>query len=282
MLIPMVDLLKRAKKEGYGVAAPNVQGEDTVRACIQVAEELNAPMVIDLNYFVHADNFVEFCQKTVDLINASRIPMAFNLDHGRNFDELMWAIRGGMSSMMIDRSMASYEENVAATKEAVKMAHPLGMSVEAELGHVGVALNYEVDGYTNLTDPAEAKKFIEETGVDCLAVAVGNAHGPYRGRIPEFRFELMKQLSEACGDTPLVMHGSSGSGDENLKGAVACGVTKYNICNDLLTNARVVLLDAINNDKIKSPYDYHKYFIQGYKDALTHCVKILGGEGKAW
>lgn len=276
MLVPMKDLLVKAKKEGYGITAPNVQGEDTVRAVISVAEELNAPMIIDLNHHVHPDNFVEFCQKTVDLINASRIPIAFNLDHGKTYAELMFAIRGGMSSYMIDRSQTPFEQNVRETQEAVKMARPLGMSVEAELGYVGRANNYEVDGYTNLTKPEEAARFIKETDVDCLAVAIGNAHGLYKNRTPDIRFDLLAEIAEACGDTPLVMHGGSGTGDENLYRAVRNGISKVNLCNDLFMAARRALEAGIASKEDHRPYEYHRYFIEGYKEQLRHFVKLFG------
>ena len=227
MLVTMADILKKAKAEGYGVTAPNVQSEDTVRAVIKVAEELNAPMIIDVNAFIHPD-LPWFINMIRELASLSPVPIAINLDHGRTYEDVMLGIRSGCTSVMVDRSSLSYEENVEQTKEVVKMAKALGISVEAELGHVGMGSNYEVDGVSNLTEPEAAARFIKETGVDCLAIAIGTAHGRYKGT-PHIDFERLAKIVEACKDTPLVLHGGSGTGDENLARAVRNGIQKVNL-----------------------------------------------------
>ena len=238
MLVTMKEILDHAKKGGYGVTAPNVQSEDTVRAVLEVAEEYHAPMIVDVNAFIHTD-LPWFIHMIRDLAEKVSVPVAINLDHGKSYEDIMLAINSGFTSIMVDRSSLSYEENVEQTKEVVKMCRPLGISVEAELGHVGMGNNYAVDGVNNLTVPKEAADFIKETGVDCLAVAIGTAHGRYTGT-PHIDFERLKQLVEACGDTPLVLHGGSGTGDENLRKAVQSGIQKVNLATELIVAKEIV------------------------------------------
>ena len=159
MLVTMKEILDHAKKGGYGVTAPNVQSEDTVRAVLEVAEEYHAPMIVDVNAFIHTD-LPWFIHMIRDLAEKVSVPVAINLDHGKSYEDIMLAINSGFTSIMVDRSSLSYEENVEQTKEVVKMCRPLGISVEAELGHVGMGNNYAVDGVNNLTVPKEAADFI--------------------------------------------------------------------------------------------------------------------------
>lgn len=278
MLVSMAELLKKARAEGYGITAPNVQSEDTVRAVIAVAEELRAPMIIDLNYHANPD-IVYLGRIITDLAERATVPIASNLDHGKTFEEIMWGIRAGLTSVMVDRSSLSYEENVRQTKEVVKMCRPLGISVEAELGHVGMGDQYEVDGKQNLTDPELAARFIEETGVDCLAVAVGTAHGRYIGT-PHIDFERLEEIVKACGDTPLVLHGGSGTGAENLARAVKNGVQKVNLNTDLFQGGREKL-----NEVFVDPYykglNIMPTFMEGYREKLAYYVKLFGQDHRA-
>lgn len=279
MLVTMAEILNRARAEGYGVTAPNVQSEDTVRAVIKVAEELNAPMIIDVNAFIHTD-MPWFVNMIRELSEVSPVPIAINLDHGKTYEDVMLGIRSGCTSVMVDRSSLSYEENVEQTKEVVKMAKALGISVEAELGHVGMGANYAVDGVNNLTEPEEAAKFIKETGVDCLAVAIGTAHGRYKG-VPHIDFERLAKIVEACGDTPLVLHGGSGTGDENLARAVRSGIQKVNLATELVVAGKEELVKFFEDPNFDK-WQLIPTFIKGYSDRLAHYVKLFGQDGKAW
>ena len=278
MLVTMAEIMNRARAEGYGVTAPNVQSEDTVRAVIKVAEDLNAPMIIDVNAFIHPD-LPWFIQMIRELSELSPVPIAINLDHGKTYDVIL-GIRSGCTSVMVDRSSLSYEENVEQTKEIVKIAKALGISVEAELGHVGMGSNYEVDGVSNLTEPDQAAKFIQETGVDCLAVAIGTAHGRYKGT-PHIDFERLAQIVEACGDTPLVLHGGSGTGDENLARAVRSGIKKVNLATELVVAGKEELVEFFKDPNFDK-WKLMPTFIKGYSDRLAHYVKLFGQDGKAW
>ncbi|MBQ9592931.1 MAG: class II fructose-bisphosphate aldolase, partial [Lachnospiraceae bacterium] len=205
--------------------------------------------------------------------------VAINQDHGATFEQAIWAIRAGMTSIMVDRSTLPYEENVRETKLAVKLAHSIGLSVEAELGHVGQGNNYEHDGKNALTEPEEAVRFIEETGVDCLAVAIGTAHGAYVGT-PHLDFERLVAIKKATNNFPLVLHGGSGTGDENLAKACRLGINKVNISNDLVKQASIDVqaADLTGNHA----YDIWKILKGGYKKALIAKIKLFGSEGKAW
>ena len=279
MLVTMKEILDHAKRGGYGVTAPNVQSEDTVRAVIEVAEKYNAPMIIDVNAFIHPD-LPWFIHMIRGLASAASVPIAINLDHGRSYEDIMLGINSGFTSVMVDRSKLSYEENVAQTKEVVKMCKPLGISVEAELGHVGMGNNYEVDGVNNLTDPEEAAKFVEETGIDCLAVAIGTAHGRYKGT-PHIDFERLEQIVQACGDTPLVLHGGSGTGDENLRKAVKTGIQKVNLATELIVAGKEELEEFIKDPNFDK-WQLIPTFKRGYMNRLGHYVELFDQAGKAW
>jgi len=178
---------------------------------------------------------------------------------------------------MADRSTLPYEENVAQVKLLAEIAHAAGVSIEAELGHVGQGSNYAVDGVSSLTDPDEARRFIADTGVDCLAVAVGTAHGAYIGT-PKIDFDRLQAIDEACG-TPLVLHGGSGSGDDNLHKSCTMGVAKVNIVTDIILLTYQSVLDGDfsgNNCHKMYPAMY-----QANKDAVLHCFEITGSTGRA-
>lgn len=279
MLVTMKEILDRAKAGGYGVTAPNVQSEDTVRAVIEVAEKYNAPMIIDVNSFIHPD-LPWFVSMIRDLAEKSPVPIAINLDHGKTYEDIILGIRSGFTSIMVDRSSLSYEENVTQTKEVVQMCKVLGISVEAELGHVGQGQNYDYDGVNNLTDPQEAARFIEETGVDCLAVAIGTAHGRYVGT-PHIDFERLAEIVAACKDTPLVLHGGSGTGDENLAKAVRSGIQKVNLATELIVAGKEELEEFIKNPNFDK-WQLIPSFKKGYMDRLGHYVTLFGQNDKAW
>lgn len=279
MLVTMKEILLHAKENNYGVTAPNIQNEDMARAVVRVAEKCNAPMIIDINSWVHPDIpwLVNFCR---DLAIRSTVPIAINLDHGKNYHDMILGIRSGFTSIMVDRSSLPYEENVTQTKEVVKMCHELNISVEAELGHVGQGEQYDTDGISNLTVPEEAAQFIKETGVDCLAVAIGTAHGRYSG-VPHIDFDRLAKIVELCPDTPLVLHGGSGTGDANLKKAVHSGIQKVNLATELVVAGRDTLAKFIQNSKFDK-WELMPSFIKGYSDKLEHYVRLFDQADKAW
>ena len=174
----MKEILDKASAGNYAVAAPNCWTELDVRAVVDAAEEMKAPLILDIAYPANPDLFL-LCQIAHYFAQRARVPMAINLDHGKEKKEILEAFRCGFTSVMIDRSACPFEQNVREVKEIVDLAHPLGISVEAEVGHVGMADQSETEDGEALTEPEMAAEFIRLTGIDCLAVAVGTAHGAY-------------------------------------------------------------------------------------------------------
>lgn len=277
MLVKISEILKRAKQEAYGVPALAAVDELTCRACIEAAEQMNSPLILlcmdngnkDMNYYGRIMN--DFAART-------KIPMATTFDHSMTFESALRGIRAGFNTIMVDRSQLPYEENVAQVKEIVRIAHAVDVEVEAELGHVGIGENYAIDGVSCLTIPDEAVKFAAETGVDCLAVAIGTAHGAYKSE-PKLRFELLKELAQKV-PVPLVLHGGSGTGDENLMKACKEGICKVNVANDLYRGAyNLVVSDGMAGNRV---YNLLSVLSDGYRETAVHFMKVLGSMGKAF
>ena len=280
MLVTMKEILDRASKENYAVAAPNVEHELNARAAIEAAENMRAPLILDVSHDLTADVVFEGMILR-ELARQATVPIAINLDHGASLQQVVRAINGGFTSVMIDRSAYPYEKNVEDTREVVKVAHQIGISVEAELGHVGQADNYDVDRNAALTEPEIAARFVEETGVDCLAVAIGTAHGAYpRGFKPYLDFERLKEIKEACNGLPLVLHGSSGTDIEDLRKVCAMGINKVNISNDLCRAACEAAQSAdFTGNKA---YGIWECVREAYRKKLEEMIVVYGSAGKAW
>ena len=234
MYVSMKDILMHAHKHNYAVMAVNSVNMEMARAVIEAAEEEHSPIIINIGVgqmakLAHPTEMVPMIKAMAERAN---VPVALNLDHGQKFSDMVDAIHWGFSSVMIDASSYPYEENVKRTSTIVSLAHPKNICVEGELGHVGQAAdgdNSRDDLYTNVE---QAVQFVKETGVDALAVAIGTAHGNYpKGYVPVLDFERLAELKKAL-DMPLVLHGGSGSGEENIRKAVAGGINKINVCTD--------------------------------------------------
>lgn len=234
MLVNMKDMLNNASRDGYAVMAVNSVNMEMVRAVIEAANEEHSPIIIQMGNMqmtklAHPDDIVPLVR---NLAERADVPVCLNLDHGGSLEVELMAVHKGFTNVMIDASSLPYEENVRRTRMIVELAHAKGISVEAELGHVGQAADGDgktADLYTNVE---QAKDFVERTGIDALAVAIGTAHGKYpAGYVPKLDFERLAELKEAL-QMPLVLHGGSGSGEENIRKAVAGGINKINVCTD--------------------------------------------------
>ena len=216
-----------------------------------------------------------------NLAKDATVPIAINLDHGGDISEIYRAIQAGFTSVMVDRSTLSFEENAKQVKEVVDIAHSIGLSVEAELGHVGQAEQYDVDRDAALTSAEDAVKFIEMTGVDCLVVSIGTAHGIYpKGFVPYLDFDRLAEIKKATNHFPLVLHGSSGTDNESLAKACSMGINKINICGDLCQAASEAVQKAdLTGNNAYSVYDVCR---DAAKAKLIEKMKVYGSEGKAW
>ena len=275
MLVSMKETMAKAKREGYCIPGVAVENEIVVRAAIAAAEEKNSPIIL-ISVPTANPDILYFGRIVGDLALRAKVPVSICQDHGATFEQAMMAIRAGFSDVMVDRSSLPFEENAAQVKEIVKVAHAVGVGVEAELGHVGVASNYAEDAADDtLTRPEEALRFIEETGCDTLAVAVGTAHGAYpKGFEPHIRFDLLKELNEKL-PVPLVLHGGSGTGDENLRKAAKLGACKLNISNDL----KRAIVNKVG--ELSNVYRLWPTVYEAYKAETIHYIDVLGSADKA-
>ncbi|MDF2882649.1 MAG: class fructose-bisphosphate aldolase [Clostridiaceae bacterium] len=280
MLVNTKSMLLDAKRDKYGVAQPNAWDLNSLRAIIRACEEKKSPAIIGIAeaHFKYM-NIVEATNLLRIYANNISIPLALHLDHGSSYEAVISAIRNGFTSVMIDASSEKFEENVRRVSEVVKIAHACGVTVEAELGHVGMGTDYEkIDGELKdkFTSPQQAKKFVELTEVDSLAVAIGTAHGEYKGT-PKLDFERLTEISNSV-EIPLVLHGGSGTGDEALSKTIKLGISKVNICTDLMKAATSKVRPII--DKL----NYADALLVGeesIRECLEHYFDVFGSTNQA-
>lgn len=234
MLVNMNDVLLPAKTGGYGVGFFNAVNVEMARAVIEAAEELRAPVMVGTaEVLLPAMELERVAEYLIPMARKASVPVCVHYDHGLTFERCMEALKLGFTSIMYDCSTLDYEQNVDSVAEMVRICHGMGVTVEGELGHVGDnegagKLENPSDFYT---DPGMAADFVRRTGVDSLAVAVGNAHGDYKFP-PKLDFDRIEAIAKATG-LPLVLHGGSGLSDEDFRTAVKRGVCKVNIFTDL-------------------------------------------------
>lgn len=276
MLTRMDRILRKALDGGYGVAAPNIIDIETTKAAVEAAAESNAPIILDVGQafdpYMLADVVRYYTDKYPD------VPVALNLDHGTTLQAVMHAIRAGFTSVMVDKSTLGFDANASFTTMVCEIAHAVDVSVEAELGHVGQGVRYVEDRDAGLTPVEEASRFVAATGVDCLAVAVGNAHGRYVGT-PQMDFERLAAIRDAAA-IPLVLHGGSGTGDDNLQRAVSLGITKVNLYTDLSVAGCARLSNYLATHEHPIIRDAFMSAVEGYKDMLKHYIRVLGSENR--
>lgn len=274
MLVKMSEILLQAKKGRYGVPALSVANELTCRAAIESAEEMKSPVI-----FITSEKTKDLFyvgRMLIDLVNRSHVPVALCFDHSSSFESAINGLRAGFNAIMVDRSSLPYEENVAQVKDLVRICHAVDVEVEAELGHVGQGTN--LDDYTSgLTVPDEAARYVADTDVDFLAVAIGTAHGVYKGE-PKLRFDLLKEITEKV-EIPLVLHGGSGTGDENLAKLCKNGIGKVNIANELFRGSfDAVVEDGLEGNRV---YGLYNVLTGGYKKTAKRLMEVFGCAGKA-
>jgi len=226
------DILRDGKKNGYGVPAFNIFNYETIWFAVEAAERAGIPVLIE--FYPGFRGFISLKQVaeiTKDAASRVKTPVGLHLDHCGDFDTLIQAMQAGFPSVMYDGSALPYEENAANTREVVKTAKALGIDVEGELGHVGSAGKLEdFTDKSKYTEPTDAQRFVEETGVSSLAIAVGNAHGPY-AQAPVIDVPRIREASRLTG-IPLVLHGGSGIPDDQVRQAVKAGICKMNVATE--------------------------------------------------
>ena len=278
MLVNLNQIIAKAEEGGYCIPAFNVYNVETVMGVIDAAEELKAPVILQL-YPRLINEQVGYYVSPAALAAAHKasVPVCLHLDHAAGKQEVYRALRWGYTGIMQDGSSLSFEENVALTRSTVEMCETLGVGVEGEIGHVGSAAD---DTMGEFTDPAEAKAFVEQTGVCCLAVLVGNAHGHYK-KAPKLDIDRIKAIREACG-IPLVLHGGTGIPDDQVKAAVAAGMRKMNIGTDVCCAFAEGTKAALDDPNRHLAVDvFMKTAIQAVKDLAVRKIRMMGADGKA-
>ncbi|WP_157150589.1 ketose-bisphosphate aldolase [Brachyspira sp. SAP_772] len=268
---------EKAQKGHYAIPHFNVWNAEMLMGVIDAAEELKAPIIISFGTgFVGNTSFEDFSKMMVSMAEKASIPVITHWDHGRSMEIVKNAYDHGMNSLMRDASAFEFEENIRLTKEVVDYFHPLGIPVEAELGHVGNETIYEeaLAAY-KYTDPNQAAEFVERTQCDSLAVAIGNQHGVYTSE-PQINFDVLEKVSKVV-SVPLVLHGASGIGDEDIKKAISLGISKINIHTELCQAA----MDAIVKNQDKSFLELERAVRQAVKERAMEKIILFGTNKKA-
>ena len=280
MLVSMNEILRSAKENGYGVGFFNAVNVEMARAVIETAEELRAPVIIGTaEVLLPAMELKRVADYLIPLAKEASVPVCVHYDHGLTFERCMEAIQLGFTSVMYDCSTLSYEENVEKVAEMVKICHAVGVTVEGELGHVGDnegagKLENPSDYYT---DPEVARDYVLRTGVDALAVAVGNAHGDYKFP-PQLDFERIEKIA-ATTNLPLVLHGGSGLADSDFQTAVQKGICKVNIFTDI-DKAGKAGIEAGLAAGAKTMMGLIPYEIQAMKEVVAEKIRLFGSENR--
>ncbi len=283
MLVTGKEILDHASKNNYAVGAFNIVDMEMLQAVIAAAEEEKSPVFVQttegaLSYagYGYLSAMVRYAAEN------AKVPVAFHLDHGGSFETAMQCLRHGWTSVMIDGSHHPFEGNVDVTSRVVAAAHAMGVSVEAELGRLGgIEDNISVDEKDAMfTDPAEAKEFVERTGVDYLAIAIGTAHGKYKG-VPKLDIDRLKKIKGDL-NMPIVLHGASGVGADQIEMAIANGVNKINIDTDLRCAYTDKVREILGNDK--DVFDLRKIIgpaRENVQATVAAKMRQFGSSGKA-
>lgn len=284
MLVNTKKMLNEAKKYSYAIPSPDFINQNMIKAYIEVAEELKVPALISISeglskYMCLEEAFAiskYYAEKAL-------VPVAIHLDHGKHVEFVKKAVDIGFTSVMIDASSDNFAENVRKTKEVVEYAHKYNVTVEAEIGHVGSGINYEDESgdTTVYTERNDLVEFVKQTNVDSVAISIGTAHGLYFGT-PKINFERLKELRDAV-SIPLVLHGGSSTGDENLRKCAELGISKINIFTDICRAGAIAINDSKTDDyklQIEVADKAMKNVLKHYYEVFKCCdkVEVTNGE----
>ena len=279
MLVNLKKIIAGAEEGGYCVPAFNVYNIETVMGVIQAAEELKAPVIIQV-YPRLINEEVGYYLAPVILAAAKKasVPVCFHLDHGPSELEAQKALYWGATGIMYDGSIHSLEDNIKNTKHLVDVCNAIDVGVEGELGHIG---SVNDDAMDDFTDPQEAAEFVKRTGVTCLAVLIGNAHGHYK-KPPRLDIERVKAIRQATGGIPLVLHGGSGIPDAQVKAAIKAGIRKMNIGTDVCCAFAEGTKTTLEDPNRSLAVDlFMKVPIASVKKLAMDKIRLVGAEGKA-
>jgi fructose-bisphosphate aldolase, class II len=277
-------ILDVANEHSFAVPAFNISDWAMFQGIVEISEETNAPLLVA----IHPDEVRhigrEMITGIIERSHRSSVPIAIHWDHGATYEQILEAIRFGFTSVMIDGSLKPFEENVAISRKVTESAHVLGLSVEAELGTIGANDSYAEAGSAEIiyTDPDDAVTFVEQTGVDSLAVAIGTFHGLYPAHLkPELKLDLLKEIKSRV-EIPLVLHGGSGNPDDEIREAARIGINKINISTDIKIAYHNKMREVLGNDpKMREPNAIQPACIEAMKVVAAQKIELFGAAGKA-
>ncbi|MCL1791536.1 MAG: class II fructose-1,6-bisphosphate aldolase [Peptococcaceae bacterium] len=283
LFVPMNELLTKAQAGKYAVGAFNCNNMEIVQAIVAAAEAERAPVIIQASQGAIKYAGIDFIAGLTRIAaEKATVPIALHLDHGTSFEQCMLCLRSGFSSVMIDGSKLALEDNIALTQKVIGAVRPVGLSVEGELGKIGGTEDdiTVADRDAMFTDPEEAGRFWRETGVDAMAIAIGTAHGRYKGT-PKLDFDRLRAVKKLV-EAPIVLHGSSGVPDDAIREAISLGVAKVNID----TNIREAFTNIMRQKLMDNPedVDVRKVFgpaREGMIDVVREKIRLFGSNGKA-
>ena len=283
MLMNMKEMLCVAQKEHFAVPAFNVSSSMILKGVMEACEEKHAPVIIAIHpdelSFV-GDSFVAAVREEA---HKASVPVCIHLDHGASFAQVIRAIACGFTSVMIDSSTTSFDDNIAITKKVVEAAHAVNVSVEAELGTIGATGNGGEAGTDNIiyTNPDDVVRFVEATNVDTLAIAIGTAHGLYpKTKKPKLRLDLLKEIVGKT-SVPLVLHGGSDNPDEEIAEAVRLGVAKINISSDIKSAFYKKCREVLEDTTLREPNAIYPECIDAMKQVIYHKIELFNDGDKA-
>jgi len=283
MLMNMKEMLCVAQKEHFAVPAFNVSSSMILKGVMEACEEKHAPVIIAIHpdelSFV-GDSFVAAGREEA---HKASVPVCIHLDHGASFAQVIRAIACGFTSVMIDSSTTSFDDNIAITKKVVEAAHAVNVSVEAELGTIGATGNGGEAGTDNIiyTNPDDVVRFVEATNVDTLAIAIGTAHGLYpKTKKPKLRLDLLKEIVGKT-SVPLVLHGGSDNPDEEIAEAVRLGVAKINISSDIKSAFYKKCREVLEDTTLREPNAIYPACIDAMKQVIYHKIELFNDGDKA-
>ncbi|MDG4829230.1 ketose-bisphosphate aldolase [Solwaraspora sp. WMMD1047] len=277
-------ILDVANANSFAVPAFNISDWAMFRGIVEISEETDAPLIVA----IHPDEVRhigrEMVTGIVERSHRSSVPIAIHWDHGATYEQTLQAVQFGFTSVMIDGSLLPFDENVAITRKVTDSAHALGVSVEGELGTIGGNDSYAEAGAATIiyTDPDDAVTFVEQTGVDSLAIAIGTFHGMYPAHLkPELKLDLLKEIKSRV-QIPLVLHGGSGNPDDEIREAARIGINKINISTDIKLAYHAKMREILGNDpKVREPNAIQPACVEAMKVVAAQKIELFGAAGKA-
>lgn len=283
MYVSMDGMLQKANKEKYAIMAINCFNLESAYATIMAAEEKGAPIIIDL-LMEHLQKHVPrdyVLPSLIKMAKESSVEVAINLDHGKSEKYVKESLKAGFSSVMIDTSEMSFEENIKSTKEIVDLAKRYHATVEAEVGNMGAVVGEHFTNADMYTNPEDAIKFINATNVNALAISFGSTHGVMpKNFVPSFDFSIVSRIKKAT-NIPLVLHGGSGCGADNIKKAVEYGINKVNVGSDVMKAQADAVYTAQQNNRNIEYVDLMNSTLSPAKEMVKYYIDIVGSEGKS-